>query len=43
LFFFIFRFFDPRLIRDGNNCLETGVRSVVDVPPSVHYPVNFLK
>ncbi|CAK5086322.1 unnamed protein product [Meloidogyne enterolobii] len=31
-------FFDPRLIRDGNNCHETGVRSVVDVPPSVHYP-----
>uniref|UniRef100_A0A1I8BNC8 Nuclear receptor domain-containing protein n=1 Tax=Meloidogyne hapla TaxID=6305 RepID=A0A1I8BNC8_MELHA len=34
----IHAFFDPRLIRDGNNCLQTGVRSVVDVPPTVHYP-----
>uniref|UniRef100_A0AC34QI95 Uncharacterized protein n=1 Tax=Panagrolaimus sp. JU765 TaxID=591449 RepID=A0AC34QI95_9BILA len=31
-------FFDPELIRDGNSCLATGVRSVVDVPPTVHYP-----
>lgn len=31
-------FFDPELIRNGNSCLTTGVRSVVDVPPTVHYP-----
>ena len=31
-------FFDPELIKDGNSCIQTGVRSVVDVPPTVHYP-----
>uniref|UniRef100_A0A7E4ZVI8 Nuclear receptor domain-containing protein n=1 Tax=Panagrellus redivivus TaxID=6233 RepID=A0A7E4ZVI8_PANRE len=31
-------FFDPELIREGNSCLHTGVRSLVDVPPTVHYP-----
>ena len=31
-------FFDPELIKDGNTCIQTGVRSVVDVPPTVHYP-----
>lgn len=31
-------FFDPDLIKEGNNCIQTGVRSVVDVPPAVHYP-----
>ncbi|KAL3104240.1 hypothetical protein niasHS_002267 [Heterodera schachtii] len=34
----IHTFFDPKLIRDGSNCNRTGVRSVVDVPPGVHYP-----
>uniref|UniRef100_A0A914Y6P2 NR LBD domain-containing protein n=1 Tax=Panagrolaimus superbus TaxID=310955 RepID=A0A914Y6P2_9BILA len=31
-------FFDPDLIREGKSCIETGVRSLVDVPPAVHYP-----
>uniref|UniRef100_A0A183C457 NR LBD domain-containing protein n=1 Tax=Globodera pallida TaxID=36090 RepID=A0A183C457_GLOPA len=31
-------FFDPQLIRDGSDCNRTGVRSLVDVPPGVHYP-----
>uniref|UniRef100_A0A915CV56 NR LBD domain-containing protein n=1 Tax=Ditylenchus dipsaci TaxID=166011 RepID=A0A915CV56_9BILA len=31
-------FFDPALIQDGNSCIYTGVRSLVDVPPFVHYP-----
>uniref|UniRef100_A0AC34GWF4 NR LBD domain-containing protein n=1 Tax=Panagrolaimus sp. ES5 TaxID=591445 RepID=A0AC34GWF4_9BILA len=31
-------FFDPDLIREGKTCIQTGVRSLVDVPPAVHYP-----
>ncbi|KAH7702664.1 CRE-NHR-47 protein, partial [Aphelenchoides avenae] len=31
-------FFDPSLIQYGNTCGQTGVRSLVDVPPEVHYP-----
>ncbi|KAI1720871.1 zinc finger, c4 type (two domains) domain-containing protein [Ditylenchus destructor] len=31
-------FFDPLLLHDGNSCAQTGVRSIVDVPPSVCYP-----
>jgi hypothetical protein len=31
-------FFDPDLIREGKSCIQTGVRSLVDVPPAVHYP-----
>uniref|UniRef100_A0A914GYH1 Uncharacterized protein n=1 Tax=Globodera rostochiensis TaxID=31243 RepID=A0A914GYH1_GLORO len=34
----IHTFFDPQLIRDGSDCNRTGVRSLVDVPPGVHYP-----
>jgi len=32
-------FFDPLLIPDGQSCDQTGVRSVVDVPPNVHYAI----
>lgn len=31
-------FFDPLLIQNGTSCMETGVRSLVDVPPFFHYP-----
>jgi hypothetical protein len=31
-------FFDPALIQYGNSCVQTGVRSICDVPPVVHYP-----
>lgn len=31
-------FFDPLLIQDGTSCMQTGVRSLVDVPPFFHYP-----
>lgn len=30
--------FDPILIESGNSCSKTGARSIVDVPPIVHYP-----
>lgn len=30
--------FDPILIESGNSCSKTGARSIVDVPPVVHYP-----
>jgi len=34
----IHTFFDARLIPQGQSCGLTGVRSLVDVPPHVHYP-----
>ncbi|KAI6219600.1 Zinc finger and Nuclear hormone receptor domain containing protein [Aphelenchoides fujianensis] len=30
--------FDPDLISSGSSCAHTGARSIVDVPPEVHYP-----
>lgn len=31
-------FFDPLLIQNETSCMETGVRSLVDVSPFFHYP-----
>jgi hypothetical protein len=31
-------FFDPGLISEGKSCVQTGVRSLVDVPPGVDAP-----
>lgn len=33
----VHQIFDQSLIENGKNCQLTGVRSVVDVPPSAHY------